>query len=82
MYLYLYEFLISPCVLHVQIIAPFLMYNSNITRRAAMYFYPEVYYPSGEGLGWHVQTPFTDVLYAGSSMETYPLVIQKNRIQS
>jgi len=46
-----------------------------------MYFYPEVYYPSGEGLGWHIKITFTDVLRAVPSMETYSLVIQKNRIQ-
>jgi len=36
-----------------------------------MYFYPEVYYPSGEGVDWHTQIPFTDVLHAVSSMETF-----------
>ena len=46
-----------------------------------MHFYPEVYYPSGECLGWHTNIPFTDVLDAVSPMETCPLVIQKNRIQ-
>ena len=35
-----------------------------------MYFYLEVYYPSGVGFGWHTQIPSTDVLPAVSSMET------------
>jgi hypothetical protein len=71
MYLYLYAFIISPGVLHVQIIVPFFMNDSNNTGHVAMYFYTEVYYTSDEGIGSNIKITFTDVLHAVSSMETF-----------